>query len=48
LRQGKRVAKTIQGISALICEDVLVAVAEPAGNQSLKSLVVFNEGEANV
>ena len=48
LRQGKRVAKTIQGITALICEDVLVAVAEPAGNQSLKSLVVFNEGEANV
>lgn len=48
LRQGKRVAKTIQGITALICEDVLVAVAEPAGNQSLKSLVVFNEGELNV
>lgn len=48
LRQGKRVAKTIHGITALICEDVLVAVAEPAGNQSLKSLVVFNEGESNV
>ena len=48
LRQGKRVAKTIQGITALICEEVLVAVAEPAGNQSLKSLVVFNEGESNV
>ena len=48
LRQGKRVAKTITGITALICEDVLVAVAEPAGAQSLKSLVVFNEGESNV
>jgi len=48
LRQGKRVAKAIHGITALICEDVLVAVAEPAGNQSLKSLVVFNEGESNV
>lgn len=48
LRQGKRVSKSIQGITALICEDFLVAVAEPAGNQSLKSLVVFNEGESNV
>ncbi len=48
LRQGKRLAKSIQGITALICEDALVAVAEPAGNQSLKSLVVFNEGDSNV
>jgi tRNA pseudouridine55 synthase len=48
LRQGKRVAKAIDGVTALICEDALVAVAEPAGNQSLKSLVVFNDGETNV
>jgi tRNA pseudouridine55 synthase len=48
LRQGKRVAKAIDDVTALICEDVLVAVAEPAGNQSLKSLVVFNDGETNV
>jgi tRNA pseudouridine55 synthase len=48
LRQGKRVAKAIAGVTALIYEDLLVAVAEPAGSQSLKSLVVFNDGETNV
>ncbi len=48
LRQGKRVAKAIACVTALIYEDLLVAVAEPAGSQSLKSLVVFNDGETNV
>jgi tRNA pseudouridine55 synthase len=47
IRQGKRITRSLDQITALTCEDVLVAVAESAGNQSLKSLVVFNEGETN-
>jgi len=47
IRQGKRISRSLDQITALTCEDVLVAVAESAGNQSLKSLVVFNEGETN-
>ena len=47
IRQGKRISRSLDQITALTCEDVLVAVAESAANQSLKSLVVFNEGETN-
>jgi tRNA pseudouridine55 synthase len=47
MRQGKRITRSLDQITALTCEDVLVAVAESAGTQSLKSLVVFNEGETN-
>jgi len=47
IRQGKRIARPLDLVTALTCKGVLVAVAESAGNQSLKSLVVFNEGESN-
>ncbi len=47
LRQGKRIAHHLDEITALTCQGVLVAVAESAGNQSVKSVVVFNDGEAN-
>lgn len=47
IRQGKRIAHHLDEITALTCQGVLVAVAESAGNKSLKSLVVFNDGEAN-
>lgn len=48
IRQGKRINRGIDAITALSSHGVLVAVAEPAGTQNLKSLVVFNEGEKNV
>ena len=47
IRQGKRIPRSLDQITALTYDDFLVAVAESAGNQSLKSLVVFNEGETN-
>lgn len=47
IRQGKRIAHHLAEITALTCQGVLVAVAESAGKQSLKSLVVFNDGEIN-
>lgn len=47
IRQGKRIAHQLDEITALTCQGVLVAVAESAGNKSLKSLVVFNDGEVN-
>ena len=47
IRQGKRIAHHLDEITALTCQGVLVAVAESAGNQSVKSLVVFNDGEVN-
>ena len=47
IRQGKRIAHQLAEITALTCQGVLVAVAESAGTQSLKSLVVFNDGEIN-
>ena len=47
IRQGKRIAHHLDEITALTCQGVLVAVAESAGNKSLKSLVVFNDGEIN-
>ena len=47
IRQGKRIAHHLDEVTALTCQGGLVAVAESAGSQSLKSLVVFNDGEAN-
>lgn len=47
IRQGKRIAHHLEEITALTSRGVLVAVAESAGKQSLKSLVVFNDGEVN-
>lgn len=47
IRQGKRIARSLDFVTALTCQGVLVAVAESAGNQSLKSLVVFSDGESN-
>ena len=47
IRQGKRIAHQLAEITALTCQGVLVAVAESAGTHSLKSLVVFNDGEIN-
>jgi tRNA pseudouridine55 synthase len=47
IRQGKRIARPLDLVTALTCQGVLVAVAESAGNQSLKSLVVFTDGESN-
>jgi tRNA pseudouridine55 synthase len=47
IRQGKRIAHHLDEITALTSQCVLVAVAESAGNQSVKSVVVFNDGEAN-
>jgi tRNA pseudouridine55 synthase len=47
IRQGKRIPRALGEVTALTCDDFLVAVAESVGNQSLKSLVVFNEGETS-
>lgn len=47
IRQGKRIAHHLDEITALTSQGALVAVAESAGNQSVKSVVVFNDGEAN-
>ncbi len=47
IRQGKRIDHHLYEITALTFQGVLVAVAESAGTQSLKSLVVFNDGEIN-
>jgi tRNA pseudouridine55 synthase len=48
IRQGKRISGEITEISALICQGTLVAVAETAGKQSIKSIVVFNDEGSNV
>ena len=48
IRQGKRIIGEITEISALICQQTLVAVAETAGKQSIKSIVVFNDEGSNV
>ena len=48
IRQGKRISGEITEISALICQDTLVAIAETAGKQSIKSIVVFNDEGSNV
>lgn len=47
IRQGKRIAHHLDEVTALTSQGVLVAVAESAGKQSVKSLVVFNDGEVN-
>jgi hypothetical protein len=43
IRHGKRIGKTSTGITGLTFSSELVAVAEPASDSTLKSLVVFNE-----
>jgi tRNA pseudouridine55 synthase len=48
IRQGKRISGEITEISALICQGTLVAIAETAGKQSIKSIVVFNDEGSNV
>ena len=48
LRFGKRIAGTLAEPAAALCSGELVAVVEPAGTSSLKSLVVFSKGESNV
>jgi len=48
IRQGKRIKGEVSEPTALISSGELVAVVESAGNQSLKSLVVFNDGVADV
>jgi tRNA pseudouridine55 synthase len=48
IRQGKRITGALDTVTALVCDQKLVAVAESAGNQSIKSVVVFNDGESNV
>jgi tRNA pseudouridine55 synthase len=48
LRFGKRIAGTVAEPTAVLCSGNLVAVVEPAGSNSLKSLVVFSKGDANV
>jgi tRNA pseudouridine55 synthase len=48
IRQGKRISGEITEISALICQDTLVAIAGTAGKQSIKSIVVFNNEGSNV
>lgn len=47
IRQGKRISGEITEISALICQGTLVAIAETAGKQSIKSIVVFNDERSN-
>jgi tRNA pseudouridine55 synthase len=48
IRQGKRISAELYTVTALVCDQELVAVAESAGNQSIKSVVVFSDGESNV
>ncbi len=47
IRQGKRINGEITGVSALTCQNTLVAVAESAGKQRIKSVVVFNDEVTN-
>jgi tRNA pseudouridine55 synthase len=48
IRQGKRISGVLDSDTALVCDQELVAIAESAGNQSIKSVVVFNDRESNV
>ena len=48
LRFGKRIAGTVTEPTAALCSGELVAVLEPIGSDSLKSLVVFSKGESDV
>ncbi len=48
IRQGKKISGEIAGNTALIFANTLVAIAEPAGSASIKSVVVFNDEDLNV
>jgi tRNA pseudouridine55 synthase len=48
LRFGKRISGSVHQPTAVLASGELVAVVESAGSNSLKSLVVFSEGESNV
>jgi len=47
IRQGKRISGEAAALTALTLKNTLVAVAEPAGKQSIKSVVVFNNEVSN-
>ena len=47
IRQGKRITGEASELTALTSQNNLVAVAEPAGKQIIKSVVVFNDEVAN-
>ena len=48
IRQGKKISGEITDNTALIFDNTLVAIAEPAGSSSIKSVVVFNDEDLNV
>ena len=48
LRFGKRISGTVAAPTAVLCSGELVAVVEPVGSNSLKSLVVFIKGDSSV
>jgi len=47
IRQGKRIIGEVDQVAALISSDELIAVVEAAGTNSIKSLVVFNDGDSH-
>lgn len=47
IRQGKRIIGEVDQVAALISSGELIAVVESAGTNSIKSLVVFNDGDSN-
>lgn len=47
IRQGKRITGEVSELTALTSQNTLVAVAETAGKQSIKSVVVFNDEVTN-
>jgi len=47
IRQGKRITGEAASLTALTLKNTLVAVAEPAAKQSIKSVVVFNDEVAD-
>jgi len=47
IRQGKRITGEATELTALTSQNKLVAVAESAGKQGIKSVVVFNDEVAN-
>lgn len=48
IRQGKRISGELAGNTALIFDNNLVAIAEPASSSTIKSVVVFNDEDKNV
>ena len=48
IRQGKRISGEIADNTALIFDNTLVAIAEPASSSTIKSVVVFNDEDKNV